>query len=1694
MTAIALREQVSEAFQRWCEELERFHDTDIHRTTICLLHLARLMEDSIYVPPIPEQGGLDEELVDIISHEAAEALYSCFRTMLVTPDIPFIKACLRLLIIFKQCASQDLGSTAFYECIPRDEIEDYLIEALDHPDELVQARIAFLYGGIGSDSDVSIDIHARTQTSITRLKVISERLIGAQEEMVQVVEQQIARFAYTTDLSKLISLPDQPIIAGMDNVWGVDEADVPGSTLYSITVAEGMLRLIGTLVDYTEALPAAINGKLVEECIRIMRLPCFGLQCTALTCVGNALIHRKLALEFVEQDGPQVLHDIAATYQHDEGNMQVLGSHMSHAHVMLSKHPLAMEAMVKPINAKLIVDFVIAFMTKSHSVETKLNVIEWCGEVSAHPLLLREIHRLDFFSLLSDNMKEALRLKQDDGDMVKGMALNFIRETTRTCLRYITVSLFWAVQYSKSLYPDPEEQKQHSSSSSSSAQPMLIRKNYIATSGSVDLIYALTGAPTLIRLDENEAINLETFVLKNLMKSGHLPKGMTLDLFGGSFYRHGSQHLFARSTTANDEFDNQSVASLVMKTIPEWTIAGAAIDHGIISLLLLTIIHDLKDSTTVNLALYCLQALCLDAAGIMEIMQFDFSSPQHQALLAIFPQSHEIHTFRNKKGLEILLTIISSEERRDPNILAGCIRLIGAMSASPYFRYNGTDMNLAQTFIREFQTSPANTIASKKVQESARKIQLVQKLAFTMLENIQKTVRKAIRAHAGINALVQMIYYKKNQSFVSVIRLETIKVLLGLQQDDEIKQILAKMRLPTLLENQIRTENSQSQVFDINNNMAQKKALLHYYTETLVRFLSGHSTEIATTIDQIDEAQETLMRKNIVDNSQIDFSDFELLYLIRDHLASIGLNRSAAVLESELLERDRSAYGHKFTALEESFSHLLHPHSQQQTESGKNDKEGEDMPPPVSSSSLWKTPLPSTKKRIREMTIEETDPTTANTADHIKDSSKKVVKRLSFEAPTDASAHIVSASSSSVSMPQRVARSPRDSVVKPHDNLSHSNSRGTTPMKSALPFSKSQRQRNVIKALHAPSNRDIILTASSTIQQEALPSPSYSHSVEKNKFRQSSNEHQSKLSTIMKRYLKLQHSHCRHPVTTLPVLSLQKPHVCRKPSPVMFNNITRIVNHYRPTIRQSAWIHASYHASAHTTHLQHVYSSYRQLENIKPDDNDDDETEITAFAFGKSPYKVWTAYYSENNGTEVTLLNMNTNEYEGEVDDIELEGFIDDLVFNDHQPLMISVFQPDDMIATPQHRLAKQLMLYRDRDDPEVFRSPALRSFRLDAASILSLRQQQSTMPMIDGNEIQDQDLTFFVDSEFSRNTGSHLTACYLNARLLPMAAAVVFDVETGAIVSTLANGDSTMTSTTYEAPKIRYLMHEDNSFLMDGKLFDIRQGSVIHRFDKLSSLGNTAIHPAGHDIIIDQAIWDLRTFSLRQTVPLLEDCRVLFDSFAGGIIAYNCALDEERDLQAIVQSGEAEDYQRFHVLNSNDYSHVHTQAVGRQGFLLSDIRLDRSNNGLIAGLMLGVDNYSGATQCRIWEIGKRKGGMDEDDDYDEDSEDMDDEDYQQHFNGMGADDGSSGSSGDEEEDDDDQMMIDMDGEDEDEDEDDEDEADDEAAADEAGDDEGEWESMDEGEEDVAEGDGEDEAAQDGEGWETVTEDGEEEG
>lgn len=169
-----------------------------------------------------------------------------------------------------------------------------------------------------------------------------------------------------------------------------------------------------------------------------------------------------------------------------------------------------------------------------------------------------------------------------------------------------------------------------------------------------------------------------------------------------------------------------------------------------------------------------------------------------------------------------------------------------------------------------------------------------------------------------------------------------------------------------------------------------------------------------------------------------------------------------------------------------------------------------------------------------------------------------------------------------------------------------------------------------------------------------------------------------------------------------------------------------------------------------------------------------------------------------------------------------------------------------------------------------------------------------------------------------------------------------------------------------------------DDMILADGVLYDPRMPAVVHKFDKLTSAdydGATALfHPSGLDVLIRNAVWDLRALKLRMLIPHLETERGIFSSSGEALYCYRGASRSDYEMPS----------RKFTVLDGDTYREITTVEDNR---LVMHLAADPLDSCL--AVVDAAENSD--SNVRLLEIGRPKVGDDGSDD--EDGQDSDDDD-----------------------------------------------------------------------------------------------------
>ncbi|XP_066939041.1 DDB1- and CUL4-associated factor 1 isoform X1 [Macrobrachium rosenbergii] len=201
-----------------------------------------------------------------------------------------------------------------------------------------------------------------------------------------------------------------------------------------------------------------------------------------------------------------------------------------------------------------------------------------------------------------------------------------------------------------------------------------------------------------------------------------------------------------------------------------------------------------------------------------------------------------------------------------------------------------------------------------------------------------------------------------------------------------------------------------------------------------------------------------------------------------------------------------------------------------------------------------------------------------------------------------------------------------------------------------------------------------------------------------------------------------------------------------------------------------------------------------------------------------------------------------------------------------------------------------------------------------------------------------------------------------------------------------------------------------DELILTDGVLFDVRSGKQIHKFDKINPILNGVFHRNGLEIISSSEIWDLRTFHLLKTVPVLNLCDIVFNHTNDVIfgITVGDLIDESQE-NAFETS--------FKTVDAADYSSIATVDVRR---VVSSLAINQTDTqvAVVETESTNQDLTEDAV-VRLYEIGMTRqeddelGDDEDEDDMGSDEEDSDDSDDDQEQNSQDGDGSQNDNDGD---------------------------------------------------------------------------------
>ncbi|EFA04458.2 Protein mahjong-like Protein [Tribolium castaneum] len=236
---------------------------------------------------------------------------------------------------------------------------------------------------------------------------------------------------------------------------------------------------------------------------------------------------------------------------------------------------------------------------------------------------------------------------------------------------------------------------------------------------------------------------------------------------------------------------------------------------------------------------------------------------------------------------------------------------------------------------------------------------------------------------------------------------------------------------------------------------------------------------------------------------------------------------------------------------------------------------------------------------------------------------------------------------------------------------------------------------------------------------------------------------------------------------------------------------------------------------------------------------------------------------------------------------------------------------------------------------------------------------------------IRNSEMKFALDDEehveFSKVTQERIVATKLEV-------ATIYDAVTGQSILRLVPTDSNQ----YTRNKATFSPFDD-LVLSDGVLFDVNSGKQIHKLDKLNQTQSGVFHPNGLEIVSNTEVWDVRTFHLLKTVPVLNQRTAVFSPVNSAI--YAISMEQELD------NGDSTFDSSFKTVDAIDYSSIATIDVKKN---IYDLAVNRFDTQIVIVENQGVYQSVQESVVRIYDVGRKRDDEDEQDEEDEEEEDDD--------------------------------------------------------------------------------------------------------
>ena len=448
-----------------------------------------------------------------------------------------------------------------------------------------------------------------------------------------------------------------------------------------------------------------------------------------------------------------------------------------------------------------------------------------------------------------------------------------------------------------------------------------------------------------------------------------------------------------------------------------------------------------------------------------------------------------------------------------------------------------------------------------------------------------------------------------------------------------------------------------------------------------------------------------------------------------------------------------------------------------------------------------------------------------------------------------------------------------------------------------------------------------------------------------------------KLEKMVEDYLREQHRKCLDPVTIVPPFSLTKEHRCKKDSLHRLKFGTSYNIGMRLIERELTGRKGGIHTRAQNVRLVHGRArwtkSFKFITRNDVGENNDDDDEI------QDTYSSLCFYKS--NGYEDLLFGTNLGH-------VVLRSLTSCHTFAKWNVMEREI---SSVTVTPDN--TRLISCSQDSGEVVVSRLPSTLTSPFDMNNrkyhYNENRRNYGEDELVElwkGGNIADIEIDYF---------GRSMIATALNPQPDgPYYAANLYDLDTGSIVNTFTDKKL---SSRYKWHRACFAPGTDNMILHDGLLWDVRSQKIIHKLDKLSECGMGTFRPDGTQVVVDSAVWDLRTFKLLLMCPVFENALLQFDSSSSVVYSFRPEIEPVMDLDDKAHSS-------YSVTDSSDFSNITTTDLFPQVIRGMTLSPDGQKLAIITdkGTVDTTEWDFQRRQCRVYDIGRVRPIDDDEDDH----------------------------------------------------------------------------------------------------------------